>query len=333
IFRDKNYPEILVLEIGADRLGDIKYLTKFLSLKIGVETSVAPVHIEFFGSLENIAKEKSDLVKSLKKEGIAVLNYDDQNVIAMKEKLNCQVLTFGLLPGAEFYASAISLATNQELPFVSFDLNYAGNIYRVNLPSIIAEHLIYSVLPAIAIGVAYRIELPAIIKTLEGFVAPKGRMRVIPGIKYTTIVDDTYNSSPLSAKKALYQLSRFEPKNDGRKFAVLGDMLELGGISEQAHQEIGRAVKEYGVDYLVTVGELSRGIVRGAIDAGFDADHCFNFSDLKEAGEFVQEKIKTDDIILIKGSQGMRMEKIVKEIMAEPQKAEELLVRQDKNWQ
>lgn len=158
-------------------------------------------------------------------------------------------------------------------------------------------------------------------------------MHIIPGIKYTLIIDDTYNSSPLAVKKALHLLSQINLNAHHKKYAVLGDMLELGNYSEQAHREIGEAVFDYGVDYLVTVGERSRDIIRGAIKKGMSKDHCFNFQDSLEAGKFLQQRIYPGDLLLIKGSQGMRMEKTVKELMAEPQKAEELLVRQGKEWQ
>ena len=136
----------------------------------------------------------------------------------------------------------------------------------------------------------------------------------------------------MAVKKALHQLEQINLNKYHKKYAVLGDMLELGPITEQAHQEIGRAVVEYKVDYLVTVGEMSRDMVRGAVKAGMSKDKCFNFKDSIEAGKFLQQRITEGDLILVKGSQGVRMERIVKELMAEPQKAEDLLVRQDKSW-
>lgn len=334
----KNYPKILVLEMGADHPGDIKYLTDFVPVKIGVVTAVAPVHLEFFKTLEQVAKEKSNIIKNLSKDGFAVLNSDDQLVRQMARKSEGKVLFFGLLPQAEIRASeiAISHEVNYQdvttIQGISFKLNYKGNVIPVLLPKVLGEHLVYSALAAIAVGIIYKINLHTITESLKKFEPPKGRMHIILGIKRTLIIDDTYNSSPLATSKALYQLSQINLGTNHKKYAVLGDMLELGGFTEQAHQEVGEAVVEYGIDYLITVGEMSRDIIRGAIGKGMPKDHCFNFQDSLEAGKFLQQRISEGDLILIKGSQGIRMEKAVKEIMAEPQKAGELLVRQDKEW-
>jgi len=330
LFKQKNYPQILILEMGADHPGDINYLTNFVPIKIGIVTSVAPVHLEFFGSLQNIALEKSQLIKAIPRDGLAILNVDDKLVLEMDQQANCQVITCGLNHAAQFFATDISY--NGTEPGISFKLNYRGQVFTVELPKVIAEHFIFSVLVAIAVGTAYEIDLLAILERLKDFMPPKGRMCLIDGIKKTLIIDDTYNSSPLAARQALYQLNRLPIKSGGKKWAVLGDMLELGSYSGRAHREIGAAAAEYKIDYLIGVGEISRDLTREAIAKGVDPDHCFNFATILEAGNFLQEKINSGDIILVKGSQSMRMEKIVKEIMAEPQRAGELLVRQDSLW-
>ncbi len=339
LFKQKNYPEILVLEMGADRPGDIKYLTDFIPVKVGVITSVGPVHIKFFNSLENIAKEKGTLIRSLPRDGFAILNADDLRVNQMGEKAKAKILTFGLLPHAEIYASEIAVSHNinykdvSTIQGISFKLKYQGNTIPVLLPKVLGEHLVYSALAAICVGIVYELNLHNIIDSLKNFEPPKGRMHIVKGIKNTLIIDDSYNSSPLAVKKALYLLSQINLNQYHRKFAVLGDMLELGSLTEKAHQEIGRAIFDYKIDYLITVGEMSRDTVRAAIKSGFKKDCCFNFINSIEAGKFLQQRIKEGDLILVKGSQGMRMERVVKEIMAEPQKAKELLVRQEDSWQ
>lgn len=338
LFKDKNYPNMLVLEMGADRPGDIKYLTSFVPVKVGVVTSVSPVHLEFFETINNIAKEKGILIKTLPKVGHAILNADDKRVNDMKDKTKAQVMTYGLLSHAKIYASEIAISHNvnykdiSTIQGISFKLHYDGKTVPVLLPRVLGQHLVYSALAAICVGIIYDLNLHNIIDALKNFEPPKGRMHIIKGIKNTLIIDDTYNSSPLAVKKALFQLSQINLNQYHKKYAVLGDMLELGRITEQAHQEIGQAVVDYKVDYLITVGEMSRDTVRGAINAGMSKDKCFNFKDSIEAGKFLQQRISEGDLLLVKGSQGTRMERIVKELMAEPQKAEELLVRQDKSW-
>lgn len=333
-----NYPKMLVLEMGADHPGDIKYLTKLVPVKVGVITAVAEVHLEFFDSIDHIAKEKGMLIRSLPKDGFAILNFDDPRVKAMAEKTAAKVISYGFLPGADIVASEIAVSHDvnyqdvSTIQGVSFKLKYNGSIVPVLLPMVLGEHLVYAALAAVSVGLAYGINLHTMTEALRTFEPPKGRMHLIKGIKGSLIIDDTYNASPLATRKALYQLSQINLNDYHHKYAILGDMLELGNITEQAHREIGEAVVDYKIDYLITVGERSRDIVRGAVAKGIPEDHCFNFPTSSEAGKFAQQRIKEGDLILVKGSQGMRMEKIVKELMAEPERASELLVRQDKSW-
>lgn len=338
VIRDKKYPNILVLEMGADHPGDIKYLTSLVPINVAVVTAVAPVHLEFFETIDMVAKEKTNLVRALSKNGYAVLNLDDALVAVMAEKTNAKIVTYGLDTGADVKATEI--AVSHEIDYkdystiqgISFKLQYQGSTVPVLLPRVLGKHLAYSALAAIAVGLIYDLNLHEITEALKKYEPPKGRMHIIPGIKNTLIIDDTYNSSPLAVKKALEQVESINLAAGHKKFAVLGDMLELGKISTSAHREIGRAVFDNKIDYLFTVGELSRDTIRAAILKGMPKDRCFSFSDSASAGRFLQDKLSEGDLVLVKGSQGMRMEKIVKEIMAEPNRAKDLLVRQEKEW-
>jgi len=338
IIKDRKFPDIFILELGADHPGDIKYLVGFLPIKIAVVTAVAPTHLEFFETVDRVAKEKSNLVKVLPKSGYAVLNMDDHLVYSMKEKTNGRVVTYGLASPADFKAAEIAVSHDIDykdistIQGISFKLLYKGSTVPVLLPKVLGEHLVYTALAAIAVGIIYDLNLHTIIDSLKNYEPPKGRMHIIPGIKNTLIIDDTYNSSPLAVTKALYQLSRINLDDRHKKYAVLGDMLELGQYSEQAHKEVGESVARYKIDYLIAVGERSRDTMRAAIKKGLSKDNCFSFADAAEAGIFLQNRIEQGDLILVKGSQGMRMERIVKELMVEPQKAQELLVRQGKDW-
>ncbi|MBU1613425.1 hypothetical protein KKC87_03280, partial [Patescibacteria group bacterium] len=159
-----------------------------------------------------------------------------------------------------------------------------------------------------------------------------GHMRLIAGIKNTLIIDDTYNSSPDPSKSALETLTKINIKHVAERYAVLGDMLELGAETENLHREIGMRVAEHGIDFLITVGEASKHTAVSAREAGLDEHRVATFADSATAGKFLQDIIKEGDVILVKGSQGARMEKIVKEIMAEPLKSSELLIRQEPEW-
>ena len=155
-------------------------------------------------------------------------------------------------------------------------------------------------------------------------------MNLIKGIKRSIIIDDTYNSSPVALHSALETLKDLRTKY--RKIAILGDMMELGRHTAEEHKKAGEVVAT-ACDLLVTVGLRSRGIAESAIDTGLDEDSVLQFDTSLEAGEYIKNIIKEGDIILVKGSQGSRMEKVVKEIMAEPERAGELLVRQGKEWE
>ncbi len=200
------------------------------------------------------------------------------------------------------------------------------------LPNIFGKAAIYAVLAGACVGIIYKMNLVEISQALKYYQAAKGRMNLISGIKDTLILDDSYNASPQSTIVALEALNDVPLVEKSVKYAVLGDMLELGSYSEEGHREVGRKVVALAINKLIVVGERSRDIARGALAAGMAKDDIFHFNTAEEAGKFIQDRINQNDIILVKGSQGIRMEKIVKEIMAEPMRAEELLVRQDELW-
>jgi UDP-N-acetylmuramoyl-tripeptide--D-alanyl-D-alanine ligase len=195
---------------------------------------------------------------------------------------------------------------------------------------VISLSSVYASLAGAAVGIIYGMNLIEISGALKNLKNPKGRLNLIPGVKGTLIIDDSYNASPQACLNALDVLKSLEAA--GGRWAVFGEMLELGSYTSAGHREVGARAAELGIDYLVTVGERAREIARGAKEAGLDEDRIYNFDENSAAGKFIEDRIKKGDIILIKGSQGARMEKIVKEIMADPLNAEKLLVRQGGEW-
>ncbi len=338
LFRSPRYPEILVLEMGADRPGDIKYLTTLAPCNVGVMTAIGPSHLELFESVDKVVREKQIIVTHLKKDDTAVLNADDKLVMQAADKVRAQVLTFGFNESAMVRASDLNVSSGQsadpwvdvQIKGLSFKLQYEGSTVPVFLPSVLGRHQVYAGLAAAAVGISQGMNISDIATALREYDSPPGRMRLLPGIKHTSLIDDTYNSSPLAANAALELLKTIDVS--GHKYAVLGDMLELGAYTEEGHRDVGSHVAE-AAEYLVTVGERSKYIADGAIAAGMNADHVFVFGDTEAAGKFVQERMKTGDIVLVKGSQGARMERVVKELMAEPLQAPTLLVRQGPEWQ
>ncbi len=337
IWKSGKYPEILVLEMGADKPGDIRYLTQLAPCRVGVITALGPVHLELFGTMEKLVREKHQIVMHLKKEDTAVLNADDQLVMSVRDKLKSKAITFGFTESANVRATEVDVSAGPsadpwvdvQIKGLSFKIVYNGSIIPVFVPSVLGEHQVYIALAAASVGLAFGMNMADISAALRNYSSPAGRMRLLPGIKHTSIIDDSYNSSPMAAKAALKVLDKL--KVSGRKFVVLGDMLELGQYTEQGHREVGEAVAHV-ADILVTVGSRAKIIAHTAKSVGLPEEAVFEFGRAEEAGKFIQERIKTGDIILVKGSQGARTERVVKELMAEPERANELLVRQSAEW-
>jgi len=327
IFR-VSYPDFLVLEMGADRPGDIRYLIKFVYPKIGIITAIGeiPVHLEFFESPEQVAREKRNLVACLKEDGVAILNYDDQIIRGMVKGLQAKVLTYGLKEKADVRATnydlKISPSTALGTSELNFKLEFRGSSVPAKLVNVLGVQHLYSVLAASAVGIVFDMNLVEIVEALKEIQPLPGRMCMIKGIKNTLIIDDSYNAALLSMEAALDSLRVFENK---RKIVVLGDMLEIGEYAPEAHRRIGKKVAEI-TDLIFTIGPRAKFISESAIKNGFDEKKIFQFDVSDDAGKVIQDQIKEGDVILVKGSRAMKMEKIIKEIMAEPEKAEELLV-------
>ncbi len=333
IFIDKDYPEILVLEMGVDRIGDMKYLTDLAPCDIGVVTNIGPVHLEFFKTIDKIAKEKSLLVSRLNKNGWGILNSDNEHVLGMKDSVKGRFLTYG------FNKEAMLKGLEQDFSFgpdgdpigLSFKISYDGKVVPIFLPGALADHQIYAALAGAAVGAVLEMNLIEISQALKSFVPPKGRLRLLSGINGSHIIDDTYNASPEAMLGAVKTLVKIE--SHGLKYAVLGDMLELGDYEIEGHRLIGEEIAQGGVNFLVAVGERAAIIAKTAIKKGFDPDSVWQFGNSLEAGEFLRKKLKPGDLILVKGSQGMRMERCCKIILADSENAKNLLVRQDEGWQ
>ncbi|HPL95278.1 MAG TPA: UDP-N-acetylmuramoyl-tripeptide--D-alanyl-D-alanine ligase [bacterium] len=328
LFKTKKYPDVLVLEMAADHPGDIAYLAKLTQPHLGVITAIGPSHLEFFNTIEEVIKEKETLIRFLKTDDWAILNNDDSLVIGMKKNTTAKIFTFGLTSAANIRAEKVNF--EKDGSGVMAEIICAGESNFASFKNVLSTSQLDSFLIALSVGKIYGIPLSEAVDSLRDFSFPPGRLNLIKGIKNTTLIDDTYNSSPKAVKVALSVLSRLSCSN--RRWAVLGDMLELGSLTESAHEEVGEWVKQFKVDILVTVGEKSKDTAKIAEINGLSREKVLSFNNSIEAGKFLQNEIMTGDVILVKGSQGMRMEKIVKELMGEPLRAKELLVRQEDYW-
>lgn len=330
------YPEILVLELAADHPGDIKYLVDFIKPSIGIITDISMSHLEFFKNIENIAKEKGELVKKLERDELAILNIDNQQVAKIKNQLKCRTMTFGFFEEAQVRASDVFYnytghqSVDNNIKGLSFKLTYKGTTMPMRLNNVLAKHNIYPAMAAIAIGIELGLNLVEIGQALENFALPSGRMNILAGIKNSLIIDDTYNaSSPHSVIAAVAALENIEAP---RKIIVLGDMLELGEDTESAHREVAKRFLRVDGAILLAVGERMMFALEELKKHKLNPDRVYHFSSPMKAGAALQKIIKEGDLILVKGSQGMRMEKVVEEVMAEPEKASELLCRQSESW-
>lgn len=327
LFAKSNYPQWLILEMGVDREGDMERLVSYIKPDIAIITAVGavPSHVEYFKDLEDLLGEKAKLVYALKEEGWAILNGDDDKVLSLKAKAKANVLTYGFSDGLDLMASNYKMTQNG----ITFKIDYKGNIIPIRLHNVFGRHYVYMALASLAAGVSQGLNLIKTSELLSNMRPLAGRLNLIKGAKSSLIFDDTYNSSPIALEAAIETLVEFPAR---RKVAVLGDMLELGRHTIDAHKEAGRIIREKKIDLLFTVGPRSKFTAEEVRARGFNPENIFEFSIADEAGEAVKEKIQEGDLILVKGSQAMRMEKVVEKIMAKPELKEQLLVRQEKEW-
>jgi UDP-N-acetylmuramoyl-tripeptide--D-alanyl-D-alanine ligase len=330
------YPEILVLEVGADTPGDIKKITKWLHPDITVVTQFqkVPVHIEFFKNREALIAEKGYLVRATKKSGVVLFTSDDHDSHELSKLSKAKITSFGFENWSDIRIESLDtlyeVYGDTEAPAgVSARITMNDTSIPLRIMGVLGGGMMYAALPALYIGTLFDINLIEGANALTLYDKPKGRMRLVRGIKKTTIIDDTYNASPKAVEHALKTLESLH--TDGKKIAVLGDMLELGIQSDSEHYRIGQ-VAAGSVHMLVTIGKRSRSIAEGALAAGMSEEYIYQFNTATEAGVFVETLLANNDIILVKGSQSIRAEKVVEEIMAAPDMAHELLVRQDSAW-
>jgi len=333
IIWDRNYPDILILEMGVDKPGDMEYLLDFIPVEVGVFTAVGefPSHIEFFPEKDSLLKEKARLIKSLPGDGLAVLNYDDSSVRLVGGELNKKIKTiyYGFGQGADLriVEYGLRLADLDKGDFgAGFKIDYQGSVVPFRLNRVLSKQQVFAAAAAAAVGSFFNMNLVEISQALSGYRSLAGRTNLIKGINGSWLIDDSYNASPMATVAALDVLEETaEQAKSKRKIAVLGDMLELGKYSEPGHQAVGRKAAS-AADLLFSVGEKSQITAVAAEEEGMEHNLVFRFSNSEEAAKALKGIIKQGDIILIKGSRAMKMEKITREIMAEPQKAKELLV-------
>jgi UDP-N-acetylmuramoyl-tripeptide--D-alanyl-D-alanine ligase len=293
--------ERVVLEMGMYDVGEIAELAQIARPHVGVVTNVGPVHLERAGTMERIAQAKAELVQALPPDGTAILNYDDPLVKGMAEKTQAQVLYYGLSPRADLWASHIQ---GMGLEGIRFQLHYKGETLHLRVP-LLGRHSVHTALRAAAVGLVEGETWQEIVEGLQGGM-PQLRLVAVEGINGSTVLDDTYNASPQSTLAALNLLDEL----DGRKIAVLGDMLELGSYEDKGHRIVGRRVID-SVDVLITVGRLARIIAEEAQTWGFPASEVHTLDENSQAIELLKQIVARNDVILVKGSRAVHLEEVV----------------------
>lgn len=307
LLRLRSEHQAAALELGANQHGEIATLAGIARPSVGIVTTVAAAHTEFFGSLEEVQREKSSLVRAIPPEGCVILNGDDARVREMVSGARCPVLFYGMSAEADVRALG---PIDETVDGVSFTLAIRGVRSPVRL-AFAGRHNVLNALAGAAAGTALGLALPQIVEGLERARPLKGRC-VWRRAGAVRILDDTYNANPAAVQAALAVLAR--ARGAGRILVALGDMLELGETAEAAHRDVGRKVAQLGAVEFVGVGPLARHAVAAAREAGLSESH--HAETTEDAVALLLKRLAPGDYLLVKGSRGMRMERVVDALVA-----------------
>lgn len=303
IFQLDNYHEMAIIEMGMSNLGEIKRLVNMVFPDIAIITNIGLTHIENLGSQENIFNAKKEIFDTLKEDQLALLNGDDDYLSSIKDDI-FKVALVGI-KGKKLNLKAKDIKRKENsISFTIEDENKKIEEFHLNLPGI---HNIYNCLFAIYIGKYYGLNYKEIQAGLNQFKPSKMRMDIFETGK-VKIINDVYNANPDSMKAALNALK--DSGKNRRKIAVLGDMLEMGKWAEEAHYEIGKTISELKIDILIGVGQNAQFYKNGAISNGLSKNNAISFMSNNDAIAYLDSIIRDGDVILIKGSRGMKMEEI-----------------------
>jgi len=290
--------DVAVIEMGMSHAGEIRALAKIAQPEIGVVTNVAPVHLQFFESLAGIARAKYELIEALPADGTAVLNADDEYVSQFGRDFRGKVVLYGTLPASTVRAENVQPkgADGSE-----FDVVIGNSRARVQLP-LVGSHNVLNALAAVAVGIERGLKLSEAAEALATLAPPDKRGQVVQ-LGNITVINDCYNSNPKALDAMVDALVAMPAR---RRIVVAGEMLELGAASEQLHRQAGRHMAEKKVDALLGVRGLAQAMVESAAGAGVRAE----FVDTPEAaGEWLARETRDGDVVLLKASRGVKLEK------------------------
>ncbi len=330
-WRREEYPKWLVLEIGVDRPGDIARFS-WLKPNIVVFTKFpkVPVHVEYFESPEALADEKRLLKEYLRPDGTLIINGDDVRLGTEEVKEGQHKLTFGLGEEPTVRGYEYKIEYENRLPVgISFTVQFQDTVEKVRLTGVLGAHHMYPVLCALTVLVSEGKSISGASEMFTEQTFAPGRMRLLEGVNGSVIIDDSYNSSPIAVRAGLETLADIEVP--GKKIVVLGDMLELGDYSVEAHKKVGEFVSTC-ADVCITVGVRMKGTAEAVVQAKGRCTRVESFKTATEATSTVQMMLQEGDAVFVKGSQGVRLERVVEQILRDPNSAVKVLPRQDPHW-
>lgn len=326
------YPKVLVLEMGIDRPGDMDYLLSLTGQPaIGVLTHVSGSHLEFFGSVGAIGKEKGKLLAALSEEGTAIVNADNEQAMKEISRTRAKVLTYGFAKEATVRAEHLRVIQEEgKVEGISFKLNYLGKSVPVRLPGVLGQHQVNTMLSGVAVGIAMKMNLVDIAAALLDFRPLPGRLQILPGTNNLTLLEDSYNASMASIRAALSTLREIIAP---RKVIILGDVLEIGPTKLDEHRKLAPDIIGSGATVFVGVGQYMGHLASALHGTNFPQQHIHHFADVEVALRSLGSILRPGDLVLIKGSQGLRMEKISEALLAESVDPVAALPRQSAAWQ
>lgn len=325
-----HYPKLLVLEVGADRPGDIARILKIATPDAVVVTRLpdVPVHVEAYASPKAVREEEFLPARALGPHGVLVICADDAHAVEMAKELPVHMLSFGFAKNADIRLSASDIFEgNGQAVGMQASLSTPEGKTELKVPGALGRPQLLAPAAAIALARLLGLSNSEAMKGLESYVPPPGRCRVFSGLHEALIIDDSYNASPAAAEEAMNVLALVSAK---RRIAVVGDMLELGRYSVEEHARVGRLAAGK-VDIVIAVGIRARALALAARESGMSEEYARMYDTAQEAAVFLKELAAPGDAILIKGSQSMRMERITQVLLVDSADLSKL-VRQEKEW-
>jgi UDP-N-acetylmuramoyl-tripeptide--D-alanyl-D-alanine ligase len=301
--------EVCVCEMGMNHLGEIRDLCSIARPHVGVVTNVALAHVGYLGSLDEVQRAKGELIDALEADGVAVVNADESRACALGHRAPGRVITFGQSPEADVRGR---VCADRGFDGIECELDIEGATWPCQL-ALPGQHNLANALAAAAVGVALKVSAPEIVAGLQGYRGMYGRLAIRRLHDDIVMIDDSYNANPDSMRAGLALLQQVPEV--GRRFAVFGDMLELGEAASALHREMGALAWQSGVDELIVLGEFAEMFAEGAREAGMAASHIHGVTSHQEAVTVLERLVGPRDVILVKGSRGMTMERVVEAML------------------